>query len=264
MSTSWDLVTAENKDTIAEKLEELQTAASATVIKKKRGRPPKPVTPVETVPLPQPPSREEQEIPSSVLASMFSKSPNNSGSSTPRKSALKFSEPVFTAPPENEEKELMEKIDKEILLELYEGFFREPLSQRHSKKKKNFDETTEKSILEKEIKEIQRAVGRGDPARDLGKLWAGTMHGLESMCVYNGVNVTGLGSLSEKMAVTPEYNDTFRELLIKYPSMRKYIALGGFPELKLAWNTMILVQTVYGVNMKKETEAINIPRPTRV
>lgn len=269
--TDWKTITDTNVDFMAEKLKELETKqTSVTIEKRKRGRPPKAITPTESLPLPLPlpsappvPSHYSELMSNEALTNMLAKSrtPPSSGSNTPRKSSIKFSEPEPGQP--DDEASLSEKIDHEILLSIYESFFREPLSGRHNKRKKPFDENTPKDTLVKELKELQRVIGSSDPVKDLGHIWTKGMETVEFFGMLNGFPLMGLGEVSKEKAKSPEISDTFRELLIKYPRLRSMLVLGGFPELRLIGYSYMIAHEVMTKNFEKISQAnTNIQRPS--
>lgn len=248
----WNNVTETNVDKLSEELEKLETVASAPM-KKKRGRPAKPKTPDESKTPPPPPPALEEAISSEQLASLFHKSPP----STPRKSPATVK---FESEEESDDKSLADRLDQEILLKIYESFFREPLASRHHKRKKAHDENTPKHILERDVKELQRSVGSSDPANDLGHGWAKMMSGMEQLGLFYDIPLWGLGAEAEKRSKDPEMTDTFRELLIKYPRLRKYMVMGGFPELRLLGISFYMAGAVAKQNIE---ELSKLKRPER-
>lgn len=245
----WDSITETNVDKVAEELEKLETA---TLPKKKRGRPAKPRTPEPSTPLPPAPKQSEEEtIPSEQLASMFYKSPPSTpGRKTP---SVKFTQ-------DEPEDDLSERLDHEVLLKIYDSFFKEPLSSRHNRRKKLHDENTPKHVLERDVKELQRCIGTSDPANDLGHGWAKLMTLAEKVAIMQGLPLWGLGEEAEKRAKDPEFTDTFRELLIKYPRLRSYMVMGGFPELRLAVLSVYMAGSVAERNV---AELASLKRPER-
>lgn len=246
---NWDNITETNVDKVAEELEKLET--SATTPKKKRGRPAKARTP--DAPIPAPKQSEEEEIPSDVLASMFYKSPPSTPGRKSPKPSVKFTQ-------DEEEQSLSERLDHEVLLKIYDSFFKEPLASRHNRRKKLHDENTPKHVLERDVKELQRCIGTSDPANDLGHGWAKLMTLAEKVAIMQGLPLWGLGEEAEKRAKDPEFTDTFRELLIKYPRLRSYMVMGGFPELRLAVLSMYMAGSVAERNIQ---ELANLKRPER-
>lgn len=263
-STDWSLITAENTDTLGELVENvLQSAPSSGQIKRKRGRPPK-ITPASaentpvfapdsgsTTPvLPRQPSPEELMKTADLVRVALKRE------ESPKPTKLRFSGDTHLPPLDDvDEQELGEQLDQEILLKIYEQFFSPPLCDRHNIKKRNFDEKTPKKTLEAELKKLQRICGASDPASDLGRIWAGAMTFGEGFGVSMGYPLMGLGEVCQKKAQTPEMLDTFRELLIKYPKLRKWMVLGGFPEIKLALYSGMIAKEVMEENLVRISKA---------
>lgn len=251
--TDWSNITSENTDTLSELVEAVIAEKPA---KKKRGRPPKvapssagPVTPVQsgsTTPVEPPPMRPEEMLRTADLVNMFAAKPEPEPTRT--RGILKFSGDSLPPEPPTEE-DMTEQLDTEVLLKVYESFFQPPLIDRHNIKKKNFADKPNKKSLESELKKLQRAVGSSDPAADLGKMWAGGMGVAEGIAISMNYPLMGLGEVATAKSQTPEMLDTFRELLIKYPSMRRWLVLGGFPELRLA---------IYSGNIAREVLEHNV------
>lgn len=252
--TDWSAITAENTDTLSEIVDTV--IAEKTATKKKRGRPPKikpsvsaDATPAQSgssTPVGPPPMRPEEMLATSDLINMFA----SKREPTPEKprGILKFSGDSL---PEQNEEDMKDQLDTEVMLKIYESFFQHPLSERHNLKKKNFGENPNKKSLEAELKKLQRAVGSSDPAADLGKMWAGAMGVAEGVAVSMNYPLMGLGEVASSKSQTPEMLDTFRELLIKYPSMRRWMIFGGFPELRLAVHSGNIAREVLEQNVRQ-------------
>lgn len=255
--TDWSKITEENNEdisTMAETVIQQAQAQSSGNIKRRRGRPPKitasnstPPTPPAVSPRERSPMPEEL-IPTHDLLNMFLK---EEAQPQPKKSVLRFSGDSLPKQEPDDEESITEQLDQEILLKLYESFFAEPLSSRHSIRKRAFDEKTPKKTLESELKKLQRAVGSSDPASDLGRVWAGGMGVIENLAIVSGYPLMGLGEVAKQKAKTPEFLDTFRELLIKYPKLRTYLVLGGFPEMKLMLYSGLIAKEVLEANVSK-------------
>lgn len=264
--TDWSNITSENTDALGEMVESVIAEHNAKPTKKRRGRPPKitssissgPVTPSQSgssTPVGPPPMRPEEMIATADLVNMFAAKREP----TPEKprGILKFSGDAIPTP-EQEEEDMSEQLDTEVLLKVYESFFQPPLCDRHNIKKRSFGEKVNKKSLESELKKLQRAVGSTDPASDLGKIWAGGMKAAEVAALSMGYPLMGLGEVSSDRAQKPEMLDTFRELLIKYPSMRRWLVLGGFPELKLAVYSGNIAREVFEHNVQQMIAAQEI------
>lgn len=251
---SWDNITNADNDQPEEfkPSEPVETLTTVTNLKKKRGRPPKVALPMPTLPTPptsgsNTPVRTEEEMMSTTqLLSALTMS----GDKSPKAPALKFN-----VPDDDEEASIEADVDMEILLRIYESFFQEPLNRRHSIRRRPFSHTTPKKTIESELKKLSRAVGCADPAADLGSIWAKGMAGIEYFAVPAGYPVLGLGAVAAQKAASPEFTDTFRELLIKYPRLRSYMALGGFPEVKLLVMSAMVTQEVLNNNLQKYAAA---------
>lgn len=267
--TDWSNITAENTDTLSEIVESVleSTPSKDKIARKKRGRPPKisaatPETATPTLsgsstPSAPPPMRPEEMLSNADLVNMFS-CKQEPASKSPR-GILRFSaDNMPTSDGEQNEEELTETLDTEVLLKVYESFFQEPLASRHNIKKKNFADKPNKKSLESELKKLQRAVGSSDPASDLGKMWAGAMGVAEGIAVSMNYPLMGLGDVATARSQTPQMLDTFRELLIKYPSMRKWLVLGGFPELRLAIASGNIAREVFEHNVQQMLNASEI------
>lgn len=265
--TDWSKITDENNEdisTVAETVIQQAQAQSSGNIKRRRGRPPKitastptstPSTPPAISPRPMTPERSplpEESIPTGDLLSMFLK--EEMQQQQPKRGILRFSGdslPKAEEEPDLDEDSIREQLDHEILLKLYESFFTEPLSKRHNIRKRSFDDKTPKKTIESELKKLQRSVGSSDPASDLGRVWAGGMGFAEQFAVAAGYPLMGLGDVAKEKAKTPEFLDTFRELLIKYPKLRTYLVLGGFPEIKLLLYSGMIAKDVLEANVSK-------------
>lgn len=264
--TDWSTITNENTDTLQELVNNvLQAAPSSGQIKRKRGRPPKITPSTENSPFPAPdsgsttPTLPRQPSPEELMktADLVRIALKKEESPRPPKSGiLRFSGDTNLPPSDDiDEQELGEQLDQEILLKLYEQFFVPPLSNRHNIKKRQFDEKTPKKTVEAELKKLQRICGSSDPAADLGRLWAGAMAFGEGFGVSMGYPLMGLGEVCQQKSQTPEMLDTFRELLIKYPKLRKWMVLGGFPEIKLAFYSGMIAKEVMESNMERLARA---------
>lgn len=256
--TDWSNITESDRleDNVTEPTAFVQVASN----KKRRGRPRKSESaktsgtstpnpePVDFMPPPTPiaapPSMEEmmsaQQLIDAVSEARREPSPRRT----------KF-EPL----PVDEDEQLEEDVDTEILTKIYESFFKPPLSDRHAVRKRNFPPGTPKKTIEAECKKLQRAVGSSDPAADFGRIWAGAIGGMEPFALMMGYPVFGLGQAAQEKSTSPQYVDTFRELLIKYPRLRSYMALGGFPELKLLVLTGLMTKEVLEHNILKMNAA---------
>lgn len=266
--TSWSNVIADNaeKDPIKTLLERVPTKdnITSTVTRKGRGRPPKrqpstdesidatstldPIKSVDVASTPAP----ETLVPTKDLIDMFSTQKSRSRSSSPsksRKSVLKFSTDLNKAD-EPDEPDSNHDIDPErvTLLKMYKQYFRKPLIDKHKRKEKLWTEKSLNSEIYREIRELEACCSEDDPASFLATGWVHFMSGIEATGPMYGLRTQRLSEFSAAAAEEESFKSNMREILLKYPYLRKLVGLGGYPELKLLVVTATMIRQVHDFN----------------
>lgn len=134
------------------------------------------------------------------------------------------------------------------LLRMYKQYFKKPLVDKHQRKEKAWSDKHATSDIYREIKELDALCSEDDPAQMLSDLWVQGMVGVETLGPLAGLQTQNLSVVAEKTAQTDQFRGIMRELLIKYPYLRKLMGLGGFPEIKLLLITATSIRMVHDAN----------------
>lgn len=246
---NWKTITEDNpEDPIRDIVE--KAGQSSGMRKSGRGRPRKivpaePLLPAEPGPL-APPLTPEESMSTMQLMDTLRKS--KSQSPPRRKSALRFSqeEPAAVPPAENTDPDP----ERMTLLRMYKQYFKKPLLDRHTRKEVRWTDKHATSEIHREIKELDAAVSEEDPASMLASVWVQLMTGVETFGPPFGLAANNLGYVADAASHSEGFKSNMRELLIKYPYLRKLLGLGGYPELKLLIITGTIIRQVHDENMK--------------
>lgn len=145
--------------------------------------------------------------------------------------------------------------DKACLLGIYRSFFKEPLASRHSARQKTFTDKHTSADVFREIEDIQREVRASNPMAMLSAAWLTTMGLVENAGVSSDIPLQNLTRCCQLAADQPDTQDIFRDLLIKYPYLRRAVSLGGFPEIQL----LVLSATIVTQVMQANAMAASVP-----
>lgn len=251
----WENITSENE---SDPIKEILERGSTKEIKppRSRGRPRKTTTPVEEIPpvqevLPSLPAPEEN-ISTANLVSMFKRSKSQSPPKS-RRPALRFSSDK--QPAESSEEETNPKWIAAV--QTYKCFFNEKLRAKHRRNEITWTSKDTPERIIKECKELQTLCSNSDPASTLGSMWVHCMSGVEAIGPIYGLKTEKLGEVAGIVSERDDFQETMRELLIKYPYLRLVVGLGGLPELRLAVITITVINEMHQMNKYKEQIAMN-------
>lgn len=175
-------------------------------------------------------------------------SPLVSRGRSPRKSVLRFSDDAS-------ESDATAEPDSKWLAAVatYKCFFQSPkLRAKHQREEKAWTNRDSPERIIKECKELQALCSSTDPANVLGSLWVNCMSGVETFGPLWGLKTQQLGACAGAVSQRDDFQETMRELLIKYPYLRMLVTLGGLPELRLAVITITMVNEIHQINSLKE------------
>jgi hypothetical protein len=247
---NWKTITEDNSEDPVKDI--LEKAGQLNIRKSAKGRPRKivpaePLIPAEPVPvtMERPLMSAEESLSTLQLVETLRRS--KSQSPPKRKSTLRFS----TEEPNKETPENVQELDSDrtVLLRMYRQYFKRPLLDKHGRKEIHWTDKHMTSEIYQEIKKLNDAVKEDDPAAALASGWVQMMVGVEAAGPMLGIASKNLGTVAECVAGQDDLLSTMRELLIKYPYLRKLIGLGGYPELKLLALTSTVIRQVHEVNL---------------
>lgn len=249
---NWKNITDDNSEDPVKDI--IEKASQMNIRKSAKGRPRKiipaePLIPAEHEPVTiVPPTISAEE---SLSTHQLIETLRRSKSQSPpkRKGALRFSTeetpkeetPDGTSDPDP---------DRVTLLRMYKQYYKKPLLDRHNRKEIRWTEKHLTSDIYREIKELDAAVSEDDPTSVLASGWVQMMIGVEAVGPAFGIASNNLGAVATHVSEQEQFRSNMRELLIKYPYLRKLIGLGGYPELKLLVITGTIIRQVHEANLK--------------
>lgn len=263
---SWTSITAENQS------ENQQVTAQLPPLPetKKKGRQPNSLkrqntvsvlaatpTPTPTILkeswLPDPITNPESYIPTSHLIDAFEqqqqKSPKSPRSKSPLRKSVTIDDDNNNNTPDDE--------GRLTLIALYNEYFSNPRKMgKHSKQKRTWTNKNTCAEIKCEIDAMDNEVSGFNPGLRLAESWALAMQFIAEPALKQiGYNTTNLGNVCHAMIRDPKSHEAFGRLLVKYPSLRRFVELGNFPEIDVL---LLMIGTVK-MTHDKNTQGSFIP-----
>lgn len=141
-----------------------------------------------------------------------------------------------------------EEREKNTLIKMYKTYFQPPLSESHALKERNWHPSDSPEDIMNEIRKMEAVVSGGTPTKFITGAYVGVMTGLEAAGPFFGLRLNSLAQSAEQVAQTPVFQKNLRELLIKYPYLRRLSSMDGMPEINILVTTLIMIKEVNQAN----------------